>query len=100
MSESALRRAAIVGPSAKSIPTSRRATSTPAMNPVLIPTASSVDQKLRPGLMIRNALLRALRDSGKYQRVLESGSSIGGAYLLHGKLNEFDEVDQASIQTK
>jgi cholesterol transport system auxiliary component len=54
----------------------------------------------RPGLMVRNALLRALRDSGKYQRVLESGSSITGDYLLRGKLDEFDEVDQASIQTK
>lgn len=54
----------------------------------------------RPGLMVRNALLRALRNSGKYQRVLESGSSISGDYLLHGKLDEFHEVDQASIQTK
>ncbi len=54
----------------------------------------------RPGLMVRNALIRALRDTGKYQRVLESGSSINGDYLLRGKLEEFDEVDRASIQTK
>lgn len=54
----------------------------------------------RPGLMVRNALMRALRDSGKYQRVLESGSSINGDYLLRGKLDEFDEVDNAAIQTK
>jgi len=54
----------------------------------------------RPGSMIRNALIRALRDSGKYQRVLESGSSANGDYLLRGKLDEFDEVDQAAIQTK
>jgi ABC-type uncharacterized transport system auxiliary subunit len=54
----------------------------------------------RPGSMVRNALIRALRDSGKYQRVLDSGSSINGDYLLRGKLNEFDEVDHASIQTK
>jgi len=54
----------------------------------------------RPGSMVRNALIRALRDSGKYQRVLESGSSANGDYLLRGKLDEFDEVDQASIQTK
>ena len=54
----------------------------------------------RPGSMVRNALIRALRDSGKYQRVLESGSSANGDYLLRGKLNEFDEVDHASIQTK
>jgi len=54
----------------------------------------------RPGLMVRNALIRALRDSGKYQRVLESGSSANGDYLLRGKLDEFDEVDRAAIQTK
>lgn len=54
----------------------------------------------RPGMMVRDELMRALRDSGKYQRVLESGSSISGDYLLRGKLDEFDEVDQASIQTR
>ena len=54
----------------------------------------------RPGSMVRNALLRALRNSGKYQRVLEAGSSSNGDYLLRGKLDEFDEVDHASIQTK
>ena len=54
----------------------------------------------RPGAMVRSALIRALRDSGKYQRVLESGSSVNGDYLLRGKLEEFDEVDGASIQTK
>jgi ABC-type uncharacterized transport system auxiliary subunit len=54
----------------------------------------------RPGSMVRNALIRALRDSGQYQRVLESGSSANGDYLLRGKLVEFDEVDRASIQTK
>ena len=54
----------------------------------------------RPGLMMRNALVLALRNSGKYRRVLESGSSINGDYLLHGKLNEFEEVDGASIQTR
>ena len=54
----------------------------------------------RPGSMVRDALVRALRDSGKYQRVLEAGSSTNGDYLLRGKLDEFDEVDDASIQTK
>lgn len=50
--------------------------------------------------MVRNALISALRDSGRYQRVLESGSSANGDYLLRGRLDEFDEVDQASIKTK
>jgi ABC-type uncharacterized transport system auxiliary subunit len=54
----------------------------------------------RPGSMVRNSLLRALRASGKYQRVLESGSSATGDYLVRGKLYEFGEVDNASIQTK
>lgn len=54
----------------------------------------------RPGSMVRNALIGALRDSGKYQRVLESGSSTTGDYLVRGKLDEFDEVDRSTIQTK
>lgn len=54
----------------------------------------------RPGSMVCNALMRALRSSGKYQRVLESGSSANGDYLLRGELEEFDEVDGASIRTK
>jgi len=54
----------------------------------------------RPGSIVRTSLLRALRASGKYQRVLESGSLAAGDYLLQGKLHEFGEVDGASIQTK
>ena len=50
--------------------------------------------------MVRNSLVRALRASGKYQRVLESSSSATGDYLVRGKLYEFDEVDDASIQTR
>src|ERR1700687_6062801 len=53
----------------------------------------------QPGSMVRNSLMRALRASGKYQRVLESSSSANGDYLLRGKLYEFGEVDSASIQT-
>ena len=54
----------------------------------------------QPGSMVRSSLLRALRASGKYQRVLESSSSADGDYLVRGKLYEFGEVDNASIQTK
>ncbi len=54
----------------------------------------------RPGSMVRTALIGALRDSGKYRYVLESGSSSTGDYLLRGTLSEFDEVDQAAIQTR
>jgi cholesterol transport system auxiliary component len=54
----------------------------------------------RPGSMVRTSLLRALRASGKYQRVLESGSQAAGDYVLQGKLYEFGEVDGESVQTK
>jgi ABC-type uncharacterized transport system auxiliary subunit len=54
----------------------------------------------RPGSMVRNSLVRALRASGKYRRVLESSSSADGDYLVRGKLYEFGEVDNASIQTR
>jgi ABC-type uncharacterized transport system auxiliary subunit len=54
----------------------------------------------QPGSMVRVSLLRALRASGKYQRVMESGSLIAGDYVLQGKLYEFGEVDGPSIQTK
>ena len=50
--------------------------------------------------MVRNSLLRALRASGQYQRVLESASSASGDYLVRGKLYEFGEVDNASILTR
>jgi cholesterol transport system auxiliary component len=54
----------------------------------------------RPGSMVRNSLVRALRASGKYQRVLESTSSATGDYLVRGKLYEFGEVDNVSILTR
>lgn len=54
----------------------------------------------RPGSMVRTSLVRALRASGKYQRVLETSSMATGDYLLLGKLYEFDEVDDESIQTR
>ena len=54
---------------------------------------------VRPGSMVRNSLKRALRASGKYQRVLDAGSSATGDYLVRGTLEEFGEVDNSSIQT-
>jgi ABC-type uncharacterized transport system auxiliary subunit len=54
----------------------------------------------RPGSIVRMSLLRALRASGKYRRVLESGSLATGDYVLLGRLYEFCEVDGESIQTK
>jgi ABC-type uncharacterized transport system auxiliary subunit len=54
----------------------------------------------RPGSMVRDSLVHALRASGKYQRVIEASSSAVGDYLVRGKLYEFGEVDHASIQTR
>jgi ABC-type uncharacterized transport system auxiliary subunit len=54
----------------------------------------------RPGSMVRNSLVRALQASGNYRRVLESSSSANGDYELRGKLYEFGEVDNGSVQTK
>jgi ABC-type uncharacterized transport system auxiliary subunit len=54
----------------------------------------------RPGAMVRDSLVRALRASGRYQRVLESSSSAMGDYLVLGKVYEFSEVDDPAIRTK
>jgi len=54
----------------------------------------------RPGTIVRDELIHALRGSGKYQRVLVAGSATTGDYLVRGKLEECEEVDDASIQTK
>lgn len=54
----------------------------------------------RPGAMVRDSLVRALRTSGKYGRVLESSSSAVGDYLVRGKLFEFGEVDSPAIGTR
>ncbi len=53
----------------------------------------------RPGMMVSESLVQALRGSGKYRSVLESSSSATGDYLLRGKLYEFNEVDRENIQT-
>jgi ABC-type uncharacterized transport system auxiliary subunit len=54
----------------------------------------------QPGLMVRNSLIRELRASGNFRRVLPVGSLTTGDYLLRGKLSQFDEVDGAAIETK
>jgi cholesterol transport system auxiliary component len=54
----------------------------------------------RPASIVRDSLVRALRASARYQRVLESSSVATGDYLVRGKLYEFGEVDSVSVQTK
>jgi ABC-type uncharacterized transport system auxiliary subunit len=53
----------------------------------------------RPGTMISESLVQALRASGKYRSVMESSSAVASDYQLRGELYEFDEVDRDTIQT-
>jgi cholesterol transport system auxiliary component len=53
----------------------------------------------RPGTMVSESLVQALRASGKYRSVMESSSTVAGDYQLRGKLYEFDEIDRETIQT-
>jgi cholesterol transport system auxiliary component len=53
----------------------------------------------RPGTMISESLVQALRSSGKFRSVMESNGTAAGDYQLRGKLYEFDEVDSETIQT-
>lgn len=53
----------------------------------------------RPGTMISESLVQALRASGKYRSVMESSSAAAGDYQLRGKLYEFDEIDRETIET-
>jgi ABC-type uncharacterized transport system auxiliary subunit len=53
-----------------------------------------------PAMMVRDALVRALRASGNYRFVMESSSSATGDYLLRGQLHEFTELDDPAIQTQ
>jgi len=53
----------------------------------------------RPGTMISESLVQALRASGKYRSVMESSSAVATDYQLRGELYEFDEVDRDTIQT-
>ena len=53
-----------------------------------------------PAMMVRDALVRALRASGNYRFVMESSSMATEDYLLRGRLHEFTEVDNPAIQTQ
>jgi ABC-type uncharacterized transport system auxiliary subunit len=50
-----------------------------------------------PVRMVKVALVRRLRASGKYQSVAELGSSAQGDYVLQGRLYDFEEVDTGGI---
>lgn len=54
----------------------------------------------RPGVMVRDLLIRTLRASGHFRQVQELGSTGGGDYVIRGKLYEFAEVDSPSMHTR
>lgn len=47
-----------------------------------------------PAQMVKTLLIRRLRASRRYQSVAQVGSSAQGEFLLHGRLYNFEEVDQ------
>jgi ABC-type uncharacterized transport system auxiliary subunit len=50
-----------------------------------------------PTQLVKDMLIHSLRASGKYRSVDQLGSSVQGDYVLHGKLDDFEEVDTGSI---
>jgi len=50
-----------------------------------------------PELMVKLALIRQLRSSGRFQSVAEVGSSAQGEFILQGRLYDFEEIDAGSI---
>ena len=54
----------------------------------------------RPGLMVQDLLVQALRASGRYRQVQEASSAAGGDYLIRGRLYEFSEIDEPDIRSR
>lgn len=52
-----------------------------------------------PAQMIKTALIRRLRASGRYQSVTRLGGSTQGDYILRGRLYDFEEVDNGKTIT-
>ena len=53
-----------------------------------------------PATLVELMLLRLLRSSGKYRSVSEFGSTSHGDFVLHGRLYDFEEVDQNGITAR
>ncbi|HXJ92799.1 MAG TPA: ABC-type transport auxiliary lipoprotein family protein [Terriglobia bacterium] len=50
-----------------------------------------------PEVMVKLALIRELRSSGRFQSVAEVGSEAQGEFVLQGRLYDFEEVDAGNI---
>ena len=54
----------------------------------------------RPGRMVQDLLLEALRSGGRYRQVQEASSAAAGDYVVRGRLYEFAEIDGPGIQSR
>jgi ABC-type uncharacterized transport system auxiliary subunit len=50
-----------------------------------------------PTRMVKEMLIRGLRDSGEYRSVADLGSEARGQFLLQGRLYDFEEVDTPQV---
>jgi len=53
-----------------------------------------------PDRVVHDMLVQVLRASGRYSSVQEQGAAIGGDYLVRGKLVDFSEIDNSTIQAR
>jgi ABC-type uncharacterized transport system auxiliary subunit len=53
-----------------------------------------------PDRVVQDLLVQVLRASGRYSSVQEQGAAIGGDYLVRGKLIDFSEIDNSTIQVR
>jgi ABC-type uncharacterized transport system auxiliary subunit len=53
-----------------------------------------------PDRMVLDQLVQVLRASGRYSSVQEQGAAISGDYLVRGKLVDFSEIDDSTIQAR
>jgi len=54
----------------------------------------------RPATIVQDLLLDTLGASGRFRQVLDASSGASSDYLVHGRLNEFAEIDGPGIQTR
>jgi len=53
-----------------------------------------------PDRVVQELLVQVLRSSGSYSAVQEQSTATGGDYVVRGKLLDFSEIDNSSIQVR
>ena len=54
----------------------------------------------RPGVVVQDLLLHALRTSGRFRQVQEASSAAAGDFVVRGRLYEFSEIDDPRLQSR